>query len=539
MKAFGLKCLRAVLAVCLLMAPGVSGAAVADAQSASPASLSLFNREVIIFRASLLGVSPQERAHRAAVRIHELMDAGGRLQLSLQNIAQGTLVQLDGKVIFMVTPEDADVLRQESSLDAAQGALSSLQRVIAENRESRDLRAMLRAAGLAALVSVLFGAALWLLARGRRSLQAWLLRVTHRQAERLPLGEASRLLRPRLASALPRVLGAAQAAIALLLCYEWLSIVLAGFPYTRAWGEQLNTYLVEVLLRLLAGIASAVPGLFFALLIFLLTRFAARLLNSFFTRVQHGDIKLSWLDADLALTTRRLCNVGLWLFALAIAYPYLPGAQTEAFKGVSVLLGLMISIGASSLVGQGASGLILTYARVFRRGEYVRVAEHEGTVMELGMFTTRIRTGLGEELTLPNSLVLSNVSKNYSRTVNPPGFVLDTTVTIGYDTPWRQVEAMLVAAACRTPGVLQTPAPRVFQTSLSDFYPEYRVVCQALPSEPRPRAEVLSALHANIQDVFNEYGVQIMSPHYLGDPACAKLVPREGWSPAPAKQPEA
>jgi small-conductance mechanosensitive channel len=156
----------------------------------------------------------------------------------------------------------------------------------------------------------------------------------------------------------------------------------------------------------------------------------------------------------------------------------------------------------------------------------------------MGHFTTKVRTGLGEELTLPNALVLGTVVKNYSRAVKGPGYVVDTTVTIGYDTPWRQVEAMLVEAATRTPGVLAAPPPRVFQTGLTDFYPEYRLVCQAIPKDPRPRAEVLAALHANIQDVFNEHGVQIMSPHYLGDPQGAKLVPKERWYAAPARPPD-
>jgi small-conductance mechanosensitive channel len=194
----------------------------------------------------------------------------------------------------------------------------------------------------------------------------------------------------------------------------------------------------------------------------------------------------------------------------------------------------MFTVGGSSLFGQAASGLILMYSRTIRVGEYVRINDQEGTVTELGTFTTRIRTGLGEELTLPNALVLGTVTKNYSRTVHGRGYIVDTTVTIGYDTPWRQVEAMLTEAALRTPGVLSQPAPRVFQTALSDFYPEYRLVCQAVPSEPRPRAEVLANLHGNIQDVFNEYGVQIMSPHYLGDPDGPKVVPKKDWYAAPA-----
>jgi small-conductance mechanosensitive channel len=233
--------------------------------------------------------------------------------------------------------------------------------------------------------------------------------------------------------------------------------------------------------------------------------------------------------------TRRIATWLVWLFALAMAYPYLPGAQTEAFKGMSVLIGLMMSLGASSFVGQVAGGLILTYSSMLRKGEYVRIGEHEGTVVNIGAFNTRIRTGLGEEITLPNSMIVGSATKNYSRAVKGDGYVVDTVVTIGYDTPWRQVHAMLIEAAQRTPGVLADPAPTVFQTSLSDFYPEYRLVCQAIPHEPSPRAEVLANLHANIQDVFNEYGVQIMSPHYVLDPAQDKVVPRERWFAKPAK----
>jgi small-conductance mechanosensitive channel len=194
----------------------------------------------------------------------------------------------------------------------------------------------------------------------------------------------------------------------------------------------------------------------------------------------------------------------------------------------------MISLGASSVVGQAASGLIIMYTRTLRPGEYVQIADSQGTVVEVGLFATRIRTGLGEELTLPNSLIIGNITRNYSRTVQGAGYILDATVTIGYDAPWRQVHAMLTEAARRTNGVLHDPPPQVFQTALSDFYPQYRLVCQAIPAGPSPRAEAMSALHANIQDVFNEYGVQIMSPHYLGDSEKPKVVPRDKWSPAPA-----
>src|SRR5204862_3890475 len=192
--------------------------------------------------------------------------------------------------------------------------------------------------------------------------------------------------------------------------------------------------------------------------------------------VETGHMRLTRIDCDAARPTRRLVTIAVWLFAMAMAYPYIPGAQTDVFKGLSVLLGLMVSVGASGIVGQAASGLILMYTRTYRPGEYVRVGDNEGTVVALGMFTTRVRTGMGEELTLPNSMVLGSVTRNYSRAVKGAGFIVDAAVTIGYDAPWRQVHAMLIEAARRTPGVVpDDPTPRVFQTALSDFYVEYRL----------------------------------------------------------------
>jgi small-conductance mechanosensitive channel len=246
----------------------------------------------------------------------------------------------------------------------------------------------------------------------------------------------------------------------------------------------------------------------------------------------------TWVDKDTAPPSRRLATLAVWIFALVMAYPYIPGSDTEAFKGLSVLLGLMVTVGASGIIGQAASGLILMYTRTYRPGEYVRLAESEGTIIAMGVFTTRLRTGMGVELTIPNSSVLSSVTHNYSRALNGKGFMIDVTVTIGYDTPWRQVRAMLVEATRRTGGILEDPEPRVYQVALTDFYVEYRLVCQALPEDPRPRAEAMSNLHAAILDVFNEHGVQIMSPHYFSDPRDAKVVPPAQWYAPPARKPE-
>nr|WP_315493722.1 mechanosensitive ion channel domain-containing protein [uncultured Rhodoferax sp.] len=500
-------------------------------------TLQYFNRPVFTFRSALSGVSAADRTQRAAARLREQLGGQGPHRVSQKPDAMGVLVQINGATTFVVTANDVDVLQQETLEASAQRAAQALDLVIAESREARDWQAMVQSLGWSALATALALALAWVLRHGHAALARRLVTLSEWHSRKLQWGGIELLQRERAATVVRKLLNGVHSLVLLLLAYEWLSFVLARFPFTRVWGETLNSYLLNLLGLLGSAMVGAVPGLFTAVVIFYLARAATGMLGRFFDRIQQGEHSLAWLDADLAVPTRRIATAVVWLFALAMAYPYLPGAQTEAFKGLSVLVGLMISLGASNLVGQAASGLILTYGRVFRRGEYVRIADQEGTVTDVGMFATRIRTGLGEEVTISNTTILGSTTKNYSRAVQGAGYVLDTTVTIGYDTPWRQVHAMLEEAAARTEGVLTTPAPQVFQTALSDWYPVYRLVCQAVPSEPRPRALLLSALHANIQDVFNTYGVQIMSPQYIADPLAPKQVPPDQWYPAPAQAP--
>jgi small-conductance mechanosensitive channel len=529
-------------------APAASGASAAPGASTTttapvlqpPVPIVVMNREIANLRAGVFGVAPAFRASEAENRIAMALRTGGPLRVRLERSEFGTLVQVDGASMFAITPADTSDRTAEAAHAEAARAAAVLAQVIEESRESRDLKALLTAGSVAlavtaALVGLLLGLR-WL----RRKVESWLVTETLVRVDRLGLGRGGLdvLRRDRVVRFERLLFTGVFWLLTLLLLYEWASITLGQFPYTRPWGERLNAFLLGLLLKFALAIAHAVPDLLAAALIFWLAWALSHALRRFFDRVATGRVVLPWLGADVARTTSRLCIAAVWLFALAMAYPYLPGSETEAFKGLSVLVGLMISLGASNLVGQLASGLILTYTRAYRAGEYVRIGEHEGTVITLGSFTTRIRTGMGEELTLSNSEALGSVTRNYSRTVKGPGFIVDTTVTIGYDAPWRQVVAMLEEAARRTGGVLADPKPQVFQVALSDFYPEYRLVCQAVPSEPRPRALVMSELHANIQDVFNEHGVQIMSPHYLGDPAEAKVVPPAKWYAAPAARPE-
>ncbi len=528
-------------------APAAARAAPAKADAAARAAhaaaqsqegtLVVFNRPIVTFRATFLGATPTQRAEAAHERINGLLGRGGPGKVSVEAAPQGKVVKIDDSLAFIVSEGDVDPFLEQTTESVARDAAKALEQAVAESQEARSGERMIRAGIWAGGATVVYLVALWLLALTARVVTGRMLRIAGDTAQQIRVGGAELLHRERTIRVVRLMLRLGYWALVLLVTYQWVSFVLGRFPYTRVWGEELNAFLIDSVTGALVATASAVPGLFIVVAIFLLTRGLTGILRRFFDRVQSGQIQVGWLDADSARPTRRLVIIAVWVFALAMAYPYIPGSESDAFKGLSVLIGLMISVGASGIVGQAASGLILMYTRTFRPGEYIRVGEHEGTVVHMGMFTSRVRTGMGDELTLPNSFILASVTRNYSRAVRGAGFILDTAVTIGYDASWRQVHAMLIEAARRTEGVLSEPKPHVFQTALSDFYVEYRLVCQAVPSLPLPRAEVLSSLHANVQDVFNEHGVQIMSPHYLGDPQQTKVVPPAKWYVAPAEAP--
>jgi len=500
------------------------------------ATLSVLNRPVVVFRAPFLGVTPKERAAAARERILALFNRGGEGKLSLVEGEAGVAVLVDGQLAFIVSRQDALAVPGATARSIAEGAVKVLERAAAETREARDTR-FLTGAGLHAVIAtVVWLALLWLAHAVWRVSTRWMVAFAGRVASRLRLGGSEVFVGDRTTAAVRWAMGALAIATVLLLTWYWLGYVLGRFPYTRPWSEGLTGFLVGTSIDMLEAVAHALPSLFVAVLIFVIAWAINQAQKRFFTRVEWGGITLGGIDRDTAPATRRLVTLAIWAFAAVMAYPYIPGSDTDAFKGLSVLMGLMVSVGASGIVGQAASGLILMYTRTFRSGEYVRIGDREGTITRMGLFTSTVCTGLGEELTMPNSQIFASVTTNYSRIVEGPGFMIGAKVSIGYDAPWRQVHAMLVEAAERTEGILDTPPPEVFQTALDDFYVQYRLVCQASPLQPRDRAAVISALHAAIQDVFNENGVQIMSPHYLGDPAEAKVVPRARWYEPPAKR---
>jgi small-conductance mechanosensitive channel len=279
----------------------------------------------------------------------------------------------------------------------------------------------------------------------------------------------------------------------------------------------------------------AVPGLFTVAVILVVARFVAGFVQGVFERVERGTLVIRGLYPETVSATRRIVVALIWIVALAAAYPYIPGSDSEAVKGLSLLVGVMFSLGSTGLVTQAMSGLALIYSRALSAGDVVRVGDVEGVVTQVGLLSTKLVTLPGEEVTFPNSVVLNGAVRNYTRLTQGRRPLVTTSVTIGYDAPWRQVHALLVGAAAQTRGLAREPAPYVLQRALGDFYVEYQLMAQLddpAAAEERPR--VTSELHANVQDAFNAAGVQIMSPHFVLQPKEPVLVPRDRWGDDPA-----
>jgi small-conductance mechanosensitive channel len=513
----------------LLGDPAVSSAAPPE----RAVTLRYNNRPIVEFRAQILSRMPAERASTAERLLDRLVATGRTTPITTRMVGGVAVVSVHATDAFVIVPADVDVLSGESVSETATQAASRLEIAFAEGAELRKVVPMLKNTGLALVGTVLFVGVVFALLRARGTADSFITRAVNRHLDRLHSRGAVRAA--RLLSSLHHLVTLGTIVAAFVVGQMWLAFTLTRFPYTRPWGESLRTVLSSRIQWLALGIASAIPGLFTVALIAIVTWFAVTMSTLLFEAVERGEVSVPGIYPDTAQPTRHLVAICLWLLALAVSYPYLPGSGSDAFKGVSVFVGLMVSLGSSGLVNQVMSGLTLTYSRALRRGDVVRIGDVEGVVIQVGTLSTKVKTRRCEEITIPNAVVVADTVTNYSRFGNSEGVIAEMDVTIGYDAPWRQVHSLLQLAAERTPGIRQKPRPQVIQRALEDFGVKYTL--QACLDEPHLRAVTLSRLHANIQDAFNSYGVQIMSPHYEADPEARKIVPRENWYLEPTAAP--
>jgi small-conductance mechanosensitive channel len=504
---------------------------VSTATPGQAAALTYNNRQITVLRATVLSRPPAERAQAARELLDRIVRDGAPATVSSRPLQGMVIVSVGGRDVFGILPLDVDRLAGETEADKAAEAVAHLQQALDEAIELRTPGRMARAVALSLLVTALTVVLFRATVRLYRRAVVRAATTAERKLKQLSAGEVL-VSASRAPEVVRKIVMALLVALWLFVGYNWLTFVLRRFPYTRPWGESLRTFLTDQLALVATKIVNGIPELFTVFLIMLLTRFVVRLCQVMFEAVEQGRLTIPYVYAETALPTRRLVTTLIWVLGVVLAYPYLPGSESDAFKGVSVFLGLVLSLGSSGIVNQMMSGLCITYSRAVRPGDFVKMGDVEGTVLQVGVLSIKVKTARREEVTIPNAVVMSQVTTNYSRFADTEGVFVPTSLTIGYDTPWRQVHALLLLAAERTPGIRRDPKPVVRQTALQDFYVQYTLlVCL---ESPQQRFLTLDALHANIQDAFNEYGVQIMSPNYEADPEGRKVVPVDKWYAAPA-----
>jgi small-conductance mechanosensitive channel len=296
-----------------------------------------------------------------------------------------------------------------------------------------------------------------------------------------------------------------------LTVYVYLQVVFLLMPGTRPLGEGLLDYVTGILFAMARSVVDYVPSLLFLVILFFVARYAIRFTEMVFRGIASKRIRLRGFDPQWAKPTFRLARLLLWAFFLVVAFPYLPGSGSPAFQGVSIFLGVLLSLGGSGAVANMVSGTVLTYMNAFDLGDRVKIADAVGDVVERRLFVTRLRTVKNVDISIPNAMVMANHIINYSSQAAADGVLLHTTVTIGYDAPWPKVHELLIQAAKETPGLEKDREPFVLQTALDDFYVAYEL--NVTTREPTRMQAIYSELHQNIQDAFNAAAMEIASPH--------------------------
>src|SRR5215467_10133151 len=484
-----------------------------------------------LFRVRGTSLFPADRrAAGIASRIREL--AADRTvpvdALRPVEIETGASIEAPGHHVMTVFDTEARYESVDRRL-LTEALLRTIRGAVADYREARTRAALLRSAAYSGLATAILAAlVVWLSRRAHTALES-----TYRQRVQAVGIQSFQIVRSeQIWVALRRALAVVRALVILGLVFVYVQYVLGLFPWTRGASNQLLQYFLDPLATMGWGLVNTTPDLVFLVILFFVTRYALKVVNLFFAAVGRGEVTLSGFEQEWSDPTYKLLRIAIVALALVVAYPYIPGSSSEAFKGISIFIGILFSLGSSSTIANVIAGYTMTYRRAFRLGDRVKIGDVTGDVTEMRLQVTHLRTIKNEEVIIPNSSIINNEVVNYSSLAHRHGLILHTTVGIGYETPWRQVEAMLLIAAERTPGVLTEPKPFIRQLSLGDFAVTYEI--NVYCGDAQAMNQIYTGLHRNILDAFNEHGIQIMTPAYEGDPESPKVVPREQWFNAPA-----
>jgi len=442
-----------------------------------------------------------------------------------------TVATADDVMLFAILDEDAKregTTRRELATERAQ----IIRKAIEKYRHDYGRKQLILGIVYSLLATAVLLAVLYLVVRAYRALTGKVDEWTGAKIKKLHMESLPFIRAKRVTALLAGSLKIARFAVFVVLLYSYAHLLLRFFPWTRPLAGELTDYIMMPLQIIGRTVWRELPNLLFVAIIVFFTVVVLKLMRSVFTGLENGTITIQGFYPEWSLSTYKIFRILVIAFAAVVAFPYIPGSSSAAFKGISLFLGVLFSLGSTSTIANILAGYSLTYRRIFKIGDRVKIGDFVGDVVDMRLQVVSLRTIKNEVIVVPSSMIVNTNVLNYSTLAKEQGLILHTKVTIGYDAPWRQVEALLLLAAGKTEGVLRQPAPFVVQTSLDDYYVSYEL--NVYTERPETMVKVYTDLHRNIQDAFNEYGVQIMSPAYRGDPSQPKVVPMDQWYAPPA-----
>jgi len=481
---------------------------VIEAHGDSTAMVTVMGRELFAVSAASV-VSADERAEALSERILEIAKSyrhnPGELRAVRDDRVKATMIMSRTVYISAVWDYESDILGIDNQ-ELAEQRLEAIRQAIVDYRKDISARSIIKGGIFSVAAVAIFLVIIMVISRLRRRLTDFLeKKLVGRTLFKVISGEG--------------VIAFVRAVdrLVYLIFFIWLLLVtlnyiLTLFPWTHGIAYQVFEMAVGPLKTFGTAFLEQIPSLFFLAFIVVITVFILRGIRFFSNEIAKESITIRGFYPDWAKPTFNIIRLIVIAFAIVVAFPYIPGSNSGAFKGMSLFIGILVSLGSGSAMANIISGIFLIYMRPFARGDRIQIGETVGDVLDRTLLRTRLLTPKNERVTIPNSQVLAGQIINFTSKAAVKDLILHTTVTIGYDAPWRTVHSLLIDAAKATENIIDEPEPFVLQKTLHDFFVEYEL--NAYTKKPRRIPDTYSVLHENIQDKFNEAGVEILSPHF-------------------------
>lgn len=463
---------------------------------------------------SKIGAStPKERAINISRKIDKLYeDDFFKTDSILVVKSENTYDIVYGESIIMSISESDAIWYDKNIHELAQSFKETIKNSIVEARNENSWLKLITRIGLVLLVIAIAWGLIWLIGRGYLRLLLFINSKKDKWLKDLSYKDYTFLTAEQELQVILFIVKIFRWFVYAILLYITLPIIFSIFPFSRDWAEALFNLIWSPFKGVLIAVWEYLPNLFSILVIYFVMKYVIQFVKYIFHEIETEKLKLSGFHAEWAMPTYSIVKFLLYAFMFVLIFPYLPGSDSNIFKGVSVFIGVLFSLGSSSVITNMVAGIVITYMRPFKIGDRIKIGDVTGDVVEKTLLVTRVKTIKNEVITIPNSSVLNGNTTNYSSEAMEKGLIIHTTVTIGYDVPWKNMHQALIDAAMRTDLILDEPKPFVLQTSLDDFYVSYQI--NAYIREAGKQALIYSNLHQNIQDVCNEMGIEILSPHY-------------------------